>query len=278
MIIDFHTHIFPEEVRAGRALYAARDPWFGTLYARRARMASAEELVVAMDQAGVDVAVAFGFSWADHDLCVQANDYLIEATRRYPGRIIGFACIQPRAGRRAVAELERCLAAGLRGVAELMPDGQGYDLGDETVLKPLIQLAVEAGVPVVAHASEPVGHAYPGKGTVTPQALYRLASRFPALKLVAAHWGGGLAAYELMTEVAHTLRNVYYDTAASFLLYRPEIFSLAASLLGHKILFGTDYPLVNTKRFLERVRDTGLSDDQLANILGENARGLLCLT
>ncbi len=275
MIIDVHTHIFSEEVRANRAVYAVRDPWFGTLYARRAKMAGAKDLVAAMDKAGVDLAVAFGFAWADHDLCVQANDYLIDATRRYPGRILGFACIQPRAGRRAVAELERCLAAGLGGVAELMPNGQGYDLGDETVLKPIIQTAISANVPVVTHASEPVGHRYAGKGTVTPPAIYRLAARFPRLKLIAAHWGGGLPVYELMTEVAATLQNVYYDTAASFLLYKPEIFPLFAGLLGQKLLFGSDYPLVGPKRFLERVRATGLSDEQLHNILGQNARRLL---
>ncbi len=81
-----------------------------------------------------------------------------------------------------------------------------------------------------------------------------------------------------MTEVAETLQNVYYDTAASFLLYKPEIFPIAASFLGHKILFGTDYPLMGPKRFLERVRATGLSAENLSNILGENARRLLCLT
>lgn len=277
MIIDVHTHIFPEEIRANRSLYAVRDPWFGILYARRARMASAEDLITAMDAAGVDMAVAFGFAWADHDLCVFTNDYLIEATRRYPGRIIGFACIQPRAGRKAVAELERCLTAGLRGVGELMPDGQGYSLADETVLKPIVHTAISADVPLVTHASEPVGHNYPGKGTVTPQAVYRLAARFPKLKIIAAHWGGGLGAYELMPEVARTLQNVYYDTAATFLLYRPEVFPIAAQFLGHKILFGTDFPLVNMKRYLERVRKAGLPPEIAAQILGDNARQVLKL-
>ena len=277
MVIDVHTHILPEDVRVNRAVYAARDPWFGTLHARRAKTASAEDLVEAMNRAGVDTAVAFGFAWAEHELCVRNNDYLIEATQRHAGRILGFASIQPRAGRRAVSELERCLAAGLKGVGELMPDGQGFDLGDETVLKPIVQLAISADVPVVAHASEPVGHIYPGKGTVTPQAVYRLAKRFPKLKLIAAHWGGGLPMYELMPEVADTMRNVFYDTAASFLVYRPEIFPVAARFLSHKILFGTDFPLVGQKRFLDRVRAAGLSPEQLNGILSGNARRVLCL-
>ena len=62
MIIDFHTHITAPEIIARRDDYLVRDAWFRDLYANpRARLSSAEDLVGAMDQGGVDQAIVFGF-------------------------------------------------------------------------------------------------------------------------------------------------------------------------------------------------------------------------
>ena len=58
----------------------------------------------------------------------------------------------------------RCAEAGLRGIGELHPDMQGYDLGDLDTMAPLMETVREHGLIVTTHSSEPVGHAYPGKG------------------------------------------------------------------------------------------------------------------
>ena len=56
------------------------------------------------------------------------------------------------------------------------------------------------------HASEPVGHRYPGKGRFTPEACLRSGARpIPALTIVFAHMGGGLFLYEMMPEVRAAL-------------------------------------------------------------------------
>jgi predicted TIM-barrel fold metal-dependent hydrolase len=272
MIVDSHTHIFPSEIIARREAFLERDAWFGRLYADpRARMATAEELVAAMDAAGVDIAVTFGFGWADPGLCRLANDYTMEAVRGHAGRLIGLAVVNPAAPG-AEAEIERCVAGGLRGIGELMPDGQGFDLGDAQLLAPMMEAAQGLGWPVLAHASEPLGHTYPGKGRPSLQGVLRLASRFPETTLILAHWGGGLPFYELMPEVRATLARVYYDTAASPFLYDDAIFTLTAGLVGDKVLFGSDYPLLDPARLLARVRAAGLAGPNLAELLGGNAQ------
>ncbi len=277
MIVDFHTHIFPPEIIQERARYLERDAWFGRLYANpRARMAKAEELLAAMDAGGVSVAVTFGFGWADPGLCRLANDYVAEAVRAHPDRLVGFAVVNPaRPG--AEAEIARASAAGLAGVGELMPDGQGYALGDVATLAPTMDAARTLGWPVLSHATEPVGHDYPGKGMATLAAAQRLAAACPETTLVLAHWGGGLPFYELMPEVRRILARVYYDTAASPFLYDDAVFPLAAGLVGDKILFGTDYPLLEPRRLLARVRATALGGEALARVLGKNAARLLGL-
>ena len=277
MIIDFHTHIFPPKVAEERASYARRDPCFAALYSDPgAKMASAEELVASMDRHGVEMSVVLNIGWASHELCVETNDYILEASSRYPDRLIGFCAVQPRAGEAAIVEMERCARAGARGMGELRPDVQGFDLADEQAMRPLVEAALRHHLILLLHSSEPVGHSYPGKGTVTPDTLYRFISSFPELYVVCAHWGGGLPFYALMPEVAQALGRVYFDCAATWLLYRPEVFSHVAALVGAEhILFGTDYPLQSQGRCLERLRAQRILPDFESLILGGSAERLL---
>src|SRR2546430_3750295 len=120
MIIDFHTHIFPPEVIARREEFLRRDTWLEELYGNpKAKMATADDLIASMETDGVDISVTFPFGWRDVGLAEECNSYIIQAMRDYPGRIIGLAAIQPLAGSRAIAELERCFAAGMPGFGEL---------------------------------------------------------------------------------------------------------------------------------------------------------------
>ena len=182
MIIDFHTHITSPESIARRDEYLVRDAWFRDLYANpKARLSSAEDLIAAMDRASVAQAIVFGFGWRDHELCVQDNDYVMESVARYPERLLGFGIVNPAVGAGAVREIERCAAGGLLGVGELMPDGQGYRLDDEKSMAPIVEAVTDLGMVPLTHCSEPVGHLYPGKGTVTPDEVIRFARLFPSL-------------------------------------------------------------------------------------------------
>lgn len=277
MIIDFHTHIFPPEIIAARERYAAHDPWFGELYhSPRAKMADAPALIASMHTDGIDCSVTFPFGWSDHGMIVECNSYVIEAMRQYPGRIIGLAAAQPLAGRHAIAEVERCARAGMPGIGELMPHGQGYRLSDIRLFEPLVEVVRALNLFILTHASEPVGHLYPGKGDVTPDELQAFVAAFPDVRVVASHWGGGYPFYELMPEVHASATHIWYDSAASLYLYRPEIYALVARIAGpEKILWASDFPLIGQRRMLEYARASGLNEADLALALGGNAATLL---
>ena len=231
-----------------------------------------------MDEAGIDLSVVLNVGWVSHELCVKTNDYILDSVSRYPTRLAGFCAIQPRAGDAAIAELERCAKAGAKGIGELRSDVQGFNLADKTTMKPLVDAALKHDLIFLTHSSEPVGHEYSGKGSITPDILYSFITGFPTLKLVCAHWGGGLPFYALMPEVAQALANVFFDTAATDFLYKPEIFEQMSHIIGSdKILFGSDYPLMHQNRVLAQIQSSRLPEEDKARILGANAQELLCL-
>jgi predicted TIM-barrel fold metal-dependent hydrolase len=280
MIIDFHTHIFPPWVKENRHDYLKRDACSAQLYSSpKAKIATAEELITSMDQAHIDTSVVLNIGWVSQQLCAETNDYILEALARYPDRLIGFCMVQPKAGDAAIAEMERCARGGARGIGELRPDVQGFDLADKEVMAPLVGVAERYHLLFLTHASEPVGHQYPGKGDVIPSTLYRFISNFPELRIVCAHWGGGLPFYALMPEVASALTNTFFDTAATPFLYQPQIFRHVAEIIGaDKILFGSDYPLLAPNRIIAQVESSELPPEAKAMILGGNAQRLLYAT
>ena len=279
MVIDAHCHILPPSFGGRRAEIAGRDATFAALLSNPdARIASARDLLAAMDRDGVERAVVMGLGWTDQKIAAEANDYIIQAVRDYPGRLTGFCSVNPAWGQPAVAEAKRCAAAGLVGIGELHADTQEFDITDAAAMAPVMDLARSNAMPVLVHASEPAGHQYPGKGSTTPDKLYRFIQNFPDNVIICAHWGGGLPFYTLMPEVPEVLKNVYFDSAASPFLYRPEVFSTVAGLAGAgKVLFASDYPLMDASRPLDQARSAGLSPAGEAALLSGNAAKLLGL-
>lgn len=279
MLIDFHTHIFPPDICKHREYYCQRDPWFAELYSNpRVSMATADDLILEMERSGVDSSVTFSFGWSDPGLVEECNSYVIDAVSRYRNRLYGMAVIQPQAGMQAVKELERCALAGLIGVGELMPHGQGYRLSDIDLLSPLMEVVRQYRLLVLSHCSEPVGHKYPGKGNVSVQDVVAFLTAFPDVRFIAAHWGGGLPFYALMPEIQRLTAHVWYDTAATIYLYHHAIFPTVAQIVGaDRILFASDYGLLGQKRVINHIRQSGLSEAQQQLVLGKNAEHLLSL-
>lgn len=279
MLIDAHTHIFPSEFIAGRETLAAQDSTFAELYGDpAAKLARADELMAAIERNGFDHAVALGFAWNDADLCRRHNDALLAAAAESRGRIVPFCTINLAAPTQIVrAEIARCAAAGARGLGELRPGSQGADL-DGAAGDLLAEGAAQFGLVLLFHASEPVGHRYPGKGGGDLATLARFVQRHAGVRVILAHWGGGLPFYALMPEVRAALDNVWFDTAASTLLYEPSIYRHVADLVGAEhILFGSDFPLLGPRRCLRALATAPLSDAERALIAGENAADLLGL-
>ncbi|MFC2056084.1 amidohydrolase family protein [Chloroflexota bacterium] len=277
MIIDFHTHIFSPQIKKNRSKYIDSDPCFAILYSEKnAKLATADELIDSMDKDGINISVVLNIGWTTHELCVETNDYILESIVRYPQRLIGFCTVQPRSFESALNEIEHCAKGGIRGVGEMRPDMQLLDLRDKEVMEPFIEVINKHNLILLTHASEPVGHEYPGKGAITPDILYPFITDFPDLTLICSHWGGGLPFYTLMPEVEQAMRNVFFDTAASPFLYSPQVYSQVIRLVGaDKILFGSDYPLLAQSRLLGEVRSLDLPEETNSLILSGNAQKLL---
>ncbi len=279
MIIDFHTHVLPPQIKKDRSRYAKADEAFAQIYGdKKIKIATAEDLIESMDRDGVDVSVVVNYGWSTHELCAETNDYILESVNHYPKRLIGFGAVADYNSDKSLSEIERCARGGLRGVGELRPDCQPPGFAQKKPLEPFVALLRQHKLILMTHASEPVGHIYAGKGIATPAILYWFITYFPDLTVVFAHWGGGLPFYALMPEVQKALANVYFDTAISPFLYRPEVYHQVSQLVGaDKILFGSDYPVMPPSRILGEIDAAGLAEEEKSSIVSGNARRLLGL-
>jgi len=295
MIIDAHAHVFPPEVIARRDDVARAEPAFAEIYRDpKAKMATADDVLASMDEAGVEKTVICNFAWTDDALIDETNEYIINAAIRANGRLIPFVSMSVAgAGKHggvdvdeavgatvgeARSKIRQLAAAGARGIGELRPESAGYNLANSDEADLIAWAAAAFDLAVLCHVTEPVGHSYPGKQGLSLGALYTFAQQSPGVTIIAAHWGGGLPFYALMPEVRETLQNVWFDTAASHLLYEPQVYRRAIEIVGvEKVLWGSDFPLTTQAKALERTRSAPLSDTELDAILGGNIAALLNL-
>lgn len=275
-VLDFHTHVFPSEIVQARERYFPNEPWFESLYAPpRSRLATADDLARAMADDGIAAAVALNFAWRDPGLCRDTNDSIVEACRPYR-QIVPFCMVVPGAAG-AADEVARCAALGFRGIGELNAEGQQFDITDEQIMRPIVEACREHGMVLLLHASEPVGHTYPGKGTVSPGKLVRFLKMAQGVSVVFAHWGGGLLFYELMPEIADLTRHTYYDAAATPYLYKSQVYATGSQICPSRVLFGSDFPLMPQQRALKYLEESQLEDEQRRAILWDNGARLLGL-
>ncbi len=280
MVVDVHTHIFPPEVISGRERFFPGEPEFRLLYgSAKAKMASVQDLIDAMDENCVDYSVVFGFPWKSDELLDRHNDYVLESAARYPDRLVALACLD-LFSQDCVFQAQRRLREGVAGFGELAIYSAGHDLGLALGnIEHLAALCRENGAILLVHANEPVGHQYPGKAPYGLDLYYSMARAAAGANLILAHWGGGLFFFELLKkEAPEILANVYYDTAASPYLYNRKIYPAAALAAGgDKILFGSDYPLISPTRYFDEMRESGLTMSQIGAICGGNAARILGL-
>ncbi len=280
MIIDMHTHVFPPDVIAKRDYFARIEPAFREVYPdRNGRIVTADDVLHIVNTTELDAAVICNFAWTDIGLIQDTNDYILDAARRSHGRLIPFCMIQPAAGRNHVRqEMARIAQSGACGIGELRPEQQGFSVTSDEIASILVSESEAYDLPLLFHVTEPVGHSYAGKSGLTMAAFAEFTSKHPGPKIIGAHWGGGLPFFRLIPEIQIILERIYVDTAASNLLYADEIFKTVADQAGHDmILFGSDYPLRNPAKEIARIRSLGLTAQQEASILGENAKRLLQL-
>ena len=262
MIVDVHTHIFPDEL-APRAMYRLQEAAHGVIAYLDGTKA---DLLRSTEEAGIDRSVVCPVTTKptqDH----AANEWV---TSLDDERLIPFGTVHA-ANEDAPGEVRRAIESGVRGF-KLHPEYQEFSPTDARA-RPMLEAIAEAGVPVLFHAGIdieiPTVHG-------TPEAFAKLNDSLPELDMILAHMGS----FRMWDEVSRWLvgRRVYFDTSyVHHDLSSIEFAALVHELGVEKILFGSDSPWGRQEDEIASVRAAGLSEDETAAILGGNAARILGL-
>lgn len=288
-IIDAHVHLYPAEVDRDPAAWAEAqgERHWAVLCTRRRKdgrpvqsLPTVEGLLTAMDAAKIDRAVLLGWYWEKPDTCAWQNRFYAECVRAHADRLSAFATIHPSAGREAtLAEIRRAQGEGLIGLGELSPHSQGYSV-DDPVFDEALALAADLGLPVNLHVTDPDTRPFPGRIDTPRRDFIALANRHPRTTFILAHWGGLLASRDPSWRA---MPNLFFDTAASPLLYEAGIWSSAIAACGaDRVLFGSDFPLHLYPRFTVEAEMARLVEEAVAGganeaVLSGNAARILKL-
>lgn len=263
MIIDFHTHIFPENLidRAMEVLIKNS----GNI-APQIR-ATVSGLTGYMDQHGLDRSVVLNIA-TNPKQQTNVNNFAAQINSE---RIIAFGSVYPKA-ENAIDELYRIKELGLKGI-KFHPDYQDFYVDDPSVAK-IYETAAALGLIVVFHAGVDIMYYEPVR--CTPK---RLAAALPAFKggtVVAAHLGGYLQLYEVEEHLVG--KRIYLDTSFSYSrVPSPHANRIIKSHGADKILFGSDMPWSGShleKRFIESME---LDPEEYHAIMYKNAASILKL-
>ncbi|MFA5266188.1 MAG: amidohydrolase family protein, partial [Opitutaceae bacterium] len=249
-IIDAHVHLYPAELNRDPVAWAAsRAETHWAMLCTRLRKSgqaiqsfpSVKELLESMDAAAVERAILLGWYWQWPETCVWHNHFMSICVKEHPDRFSAFATMHPSAGRDAVVDIVRTARErGFSGLGELSPHSQGYDVGDP-VFQEVLELAGELRLPVNFHVTDLEGAFYPGRVKTPLRDFLWLAKTYPQANFILAHWGGLLPLHD---EEAEELFNVFYDTAASPLIYDESIWRRFLEVVPvERIVFGSDFPL-----------------------------------
>lgn len=172
---------------------------------------------------------------AEIDAVRAANDSVLAAMRRYPGRIEGYCFVQPGNGPEALQEIDRCLEAGMIGVKLY----NQFKYNDPTVF-PIAEKCIERRIPFLGHSAYLTDQKTLAAQPRTSNALEfgELSARYPELMLILGHVNGG-GDWEWAIKALRRSNNVYLDTSGS--VQEDDTIGRCVRELGHqRILFATD--------------------------------------
>ena len=290
-VTDCHVHLYPPAVNRNPAAWAAAhgERHWARLCTRRRKdgravqsFPSVRELLRTMDAADVGRAVLLGWYWERPETGALQNRFYAQVVKAHPDRLAAFATLHPAAGRTAtLEEVRRAKGEGLVGLGELSPHSQGYAV-DDPVFGAVLRLAAKLRMPVNLHVTDPDSGSFPGRVETPLKDFTWLAQNFPRTTFILAHWGGLLP---LRKAKARALKNVYYDTAASPLLYAEDVWRrFLAVVPKERVLFGSDYPLnvyprldpeAGMSRLVAEAHRAGLTADVLPAVMRDNAARII---
>lgn len=324
-VIDSHAHVIPPGLVSAMRSDSAPDgicletaagrPWVvhrqGYRYPLLAAFHDVAARLAAMDAAGISLAVlscspTLFLYWTDAATAADAarlvNDGIADMAAQAPDRFAGVASLPLQDPPAAAAELRRAVRElGLKG-AHVGPHVEGVPL-DDASLRPVLQTAVDLGVPLIVHPyfvgpSPSLDDFYLTNLQGNPWQTAVCASRLilsgtldalPALDVMLVHGGGHLPyqigrldhGYQVRPEAQQPaatpsayLGRFHYDT----LLYRPDAMRWLIGQVGaDRVLYGTDMPFDMDGGPLHRQLGEGLADDAQTAIAYRNAERLFVL-
>lgn len=269
MIIDFHTHIFPDKIAQKTIEYLSKKggvPPFSC--------GTEAGLTERMREASVDISVTLPVitNPSQFDSVNRFASAINEKYKASQRRLISFAGIHPDCDN-IEDKMKFISNSGFLGV-KIHPDYQETYINDERYIK-ILECARERDLIVVTHSGVDV--AYPDMpAKCTPSLVKEVIKKVPGTKLVLAHLG----ASEMAEEVYDLLcgEDVYFDTA--YVLRFTDAYTFKRIVKKHgedKILFATDSPWSSIKGDLDILRSFDLPAKTLEKILYKNAKSLLGL-
>jgi len=196
----------------------------------------------------------------------KGNIEIFEAVKKYPDRLIGFAVVSPRYGKKdVIEEIDRCVNEYKMKGIKIHPSASGF-YADSHIVDPVMEKAIEYDIPVLFHSWN--------DNYSNPRLIGNLAKRFPDAKIIMAHFG-----FEDWLEgifVAKENKNVYLDTTGSpteWLVIKTAVQECG----GDKIVWGSDSPALNIAAELAKVTDAQISEEIKEKILYKNISKLLKL-
>jgi predicted TIM-barrel fold metal-dependent hydrolase len=276
MVIDFHTHTFPDAI-AEKAIAGMQQRSHAAAFGS----GTASGLIDAMEQAGICRSVVLPVATNPAKIS-SINTVSMESGCQ---QLIYFGAMHPLS-ENWKEELDRLCAAGVPGI-KIHPQYQGVDITDIRYLR-ILDYAAQRGLITVMHAGDEI--AYPGVVRCSPEMVRSVCDQLGKIPLVLAHMGG----WKNWERVAENLQDTgcYLDTAISLgqiaalpdghyapedlpLLSESDFVSLVRAFGSQRILFGTDSPWADQAEEIKKITALPLTQEEIENILSHNAIRLL---
>lgn len=263
MIIDFHTHIFPDKIAARTIEALSKESGI-----KAATDGTLNGLLASMDSSGADLSVIMPVVTKPAQF-ESVNTFAAKVNEQYAGRLLSFGGIHPDS-EDYKSELNRIKELGLPGI-KLHPDYQGVMIDDVRYMN-IIEYADVLDLAILVHAGIDIG--LPEPVHCPPDKARKVLDALKPKKLVLAHMGGWKQWEEVYEYLAG--EQVYMDTAFCFDYMTQDMFLKLCEKHGtDKILFATDSPWSDACRDLEVIKSLPLADNAKEAIFFGNARELL---
>ena len=209
------------------------------------------------------------------------NDFVADLTKKYPDTFVGaWAMVDPWKGKMAVQEVERAVTElGMLGV-KFQPVAQGF-YPDDPLFYPIYQKCADLKVPVSFHVgSTGLGAGLPGGGgyrlsyTRPIPHIDNIAADFPELTIIMIHpaWPW----HEEQIAVLLHKTNVYADLSGYAPRYFPDVIKREVNgRLQDRFMFGSDYPEIAPKRWLDEFEAGGYKPEVIEKVFYKNAQIIL---